>query len=524
MKRFVFRNATVEPFFPRGETEFSGYGDVSRAPADAEIFRWFYALPPDAEPGEARALVADFLQRLRLAAARVPAEKPFELVPLAAPRRAPLVLSDSRLRDAVAFYAAELKKFSRERGNAPVLAAPEFGVDWRLWFLTKTPFSPAKKTAGTPTPAPRVPVPRKKGLVLDCDGTLWGGTLGEDGFAGIKIGGDYPGNAFAHFQKRLVALAESGVVLAVSSKNNYADVHEVFERHPDMILRPEHVSAWRVNWNDKAESVREIAAELNVGADSLVFVDDDARERERVLQAFGGAVAAPAYPAQPYALPEFFETLADAFFRTETLTREDAEKTRQYRDAAARAEFSRTFASLADYVASLGIRLRLAPADDFSLPRLAQLTQKTNQFNIATRRRTEAELRGFLARGNAVFSLAAADRFGDLGIVGEAEISFADAGKSARVENFMMSCRALGRGVETAFAQALLNLLRERGVETVSADFAPTAKNAPCAKFLPSLGFAAADAAGTRFALDLRARGAFEISSAYEFVSDEQRH
>ena len=106
MKRFVFRNATVEPFFPRGETEFSGYGDVSRAPADAEIFRWFYALPPDAEPGEARALVADFLQRLRLAAARVPAEKPFELVPLAAPRRAPLVLSDSRLRDAVAFYAA----------------------------------------------------------------------------------------------------------------------------------------------------------------------------------------------------------------------------------------------------------------------------------------------------------------------------------------------------------------------------------------------------------------------------------
>ena len=150
--------------------------------------------------------------------------------------------------------------------------------------------------------------------------------------------------------------------------------------------------------------------------------------------------------------------------------------------------------------------------------------QKTNQFNLATRRRTEAELRGFLARGNAVFSLAAADRFGDLGIVGEAEISFADAGKSARVENFMMSCRALGRGVETAFARALLNLLRKRGVETVSADFAPTAKNAPCAEFLSSLGFAATDTAGTRFALDLRARGAFEISSAYEFVSDEQRH
>lgn len=524
MKRFVFRNATVELFFPRGETEFSGYGDVSRVPAEAEIFRWFYTFPPDASPSEARAIITDILQKLRLAASRVPAEKTFELVPFALPRNVPLALSDSRLRAAVEFYAGELEKFSRERGNAPVLAVPEFGVDWRLWFLAKMPFSPAKKIAGTPPPAPSVPAVRKKCLVLDCDDTLWGGTLGEDGFSGIKIGGDYPGNAFAYFQKRLIELAESGVVLAVCSKNNYADVREVFEKHPDMPLRPEHVSAWRANWNDKAENIREIAEELNIGADSFVFIDNDARERARVSAAFGGDVATPDFPKNPYELPEFFEKLADDFFRTETLTREDVAKTRQYRDAAARADFSKTFASLEDYVASLGIRLRLALADDFSLPRLAQLTRKTNQFNLATRRRTEAELRGFLARGNAVVSLAASDMFGDLGIVGEAEIAFADAGKSAQLENFMMSCRALGRGIETAFAQALLNWLRERGVEEISADFVPTAKNAPCENFLPALGFSRSDAAGTRFALDLRERGVFEISSAYEFVSDEQRH
>lgn len=524
MKRFVFRNATVESLFPRGETEFSGYGDVSRVPDDAEIFRWFYTLPPDAAPAEARALAADFLQKLRLAAARIPPGKTLELAPLAAPAAAPLVLDDSRARDAVAFYAEELEKFSRERGNAPVLAAPNFSIDWRFWFLAKMPFSPAKKNAGTPLPAPRVPAVRKKCLVLDCDDTLWGGTLGEGGFAGIKIGGDYPGNAFAFFQKRLVELAESGIILAVCSKNNHADVAEVFEKHPDMILRREHVSAWRVNWNDKAENIREIAAELNIGADSIVFADNDARERERVLSAFGGEVAVPAFPKNPYELPLFFDALADEFFRVRALTREDSEKTRQYRDAAARAEFSRTFSSLSDYISSLEIRLRLAPADDFSLPRLAQLTQKTNQFNLTTHRRTEAELRGFLARGNAVFSLAASDKFGDLGIVGEAEISFADAGKSARVENFMMSCRALGRGVEQAFARKLLNLLRERGVEKVGAEFVATAKNAPCADFLPSLGFAPAAGTETRFSLDLRERGAFEISSSFEFETDEQRH
>lgn len=509
MKLFVFRNATVEAFFPRGETAFSGYGDISVAPPDAETFRWFYTFPPDISPSEANALAKDFLQKLRLAAHRIPTQKTLELVRLAAPNRTPLVLADSRVRDAVAAYNAELEKFSRERGNAPVLDAPAFGVDWRLWFLAQMPFSPTKKIAGTP-PAPRVPAVRKKCLVLDCDDTLWGGTLGEDGFAGIRIGGEYPGNAFALFQKRLVELSESGIILAVCSKNNYADVREVFEKHPGMILRTNHVSAWRVNWNDKAENVHEIAAELNIGADSLVFLDNDARERERILSAFGGDVAAPAFPKSPWELPEFFETLADEFFRTETLTPEDTKKTRQYRDAGARAEFARTFASLEDYIASLKIQLRLADADDFSFPRLAQLTQKTNQFNLATRRRTETELRDFCARGNAVFSLAATDRFGDLGIVGEAEIAFSDAGATAKLENFMLSCRALGRGIETAFAHALLNRLRERGVRTVFADFFATAKNAPCADFLPSLGFSGG--AGTHFALDLQTRAPFAIS------------
>lgn len=515
MKIFVFRNATLEPLFAKDDAAFSGYGDISDVPADAEKFVWFQTLPPDADPAETEALAADFLKRLNLVLTRVPAEKPIELVRLAAPQTAPLVLTDTRGNDAVRRYNAELEEISRERGNAPLRDAPDFAVDWRLWFLAGMPFSPAKKAAREWSA--RVPAVRRKCLVLDCDGTLWGGVLGEDGPAGIKIGGDYPGNAFACFQKKLVALAQAGVILALCSKNDDREVREVFEKHPAMILRDEHVSARCVNWNDKAANVAEIAAELNIGADSIVFVDDDARERERVRGAFGGAVAVPEFPENPYALPEFFERLADDFFRAESLTREDAVKARQYRDAAARADFSKKFSSVEEYVASLGIRLRVAPADDFSFPRLTQLTQKTNQFNLTTRRRAEAELREFCARGNAVFSLAAADKFGDLGIVGEAEISFSDDGKSARVENFMLSCRALGRGIETAFARKIFAALRERGVEKISAEFLPTRKNAPCAEFLPSLGFARERGAGTRFVLDLRERGAEPISSAYAF-------
>lgn len=520
MKCFVFRNATLEAFFPRGETTFSGYGDISRIPEDTECYRWFYALPPGIAPSEARAFVEDCLQQLRLVLPQIPAGKPFELTRLAEPENAPLVLADCRVCEAVRFYNDALEKMASERPATTVLPAPSFGVDWRLWFLAQMPFSPAKKQADPQAPA--IPALRKKCLVLDCDDTLWGGTLGEDGPGSLKIGGDFPGNAFAFFQKKCVELAESGIILAICSKNNEVDVREVFEKHPAMILRREHISAWRVNWDDKAQNLREIAAELNIGLDSLVFVDNEARERTRVAEAFGGVLATPEFPERAHDLPVFVEELFDSYFRCEKLTEEDAAKTQQYRDASVRNELVKNFTSLDDYIASLEICLRVAPADAFSLPRLAQLTQKTNQFNLATRRRDEGELRDFLSRGNAVFSLSVADKIGDLGIVGEAEIAFSSDGKSAQIENFMLSCRALGRGIETAFARRILQLLRARGIERVCAEYLPTAKNAPCANFLPALGFVPeGDAPGSRFVLDLCACGEIAVAPFYRLDSDK---
>ncbi|MBQ2731581.1 MAG: hypothetical protein IJF68_00825, partial [Opitutales bacterium] len=211
MRLFVFRNATLEPFFPREETEFSGYGDISRVPENAEKICWFYTLPPDVSPKDGQPLVDDFLQKLRLVLPRVPADKRLELTRLAFPQNPPLVLADTRLRDAIHFYNAELEKIARERENALLREAPDFATDWRMWFLAQMPFSPAKKRAEKVPP--RGPAVRKKCIVLDCDDTLWGGTLGEDGFSALKIGGDFPGNAFAFFQKKCVELAESGIIL-----------------------------------------------------------------------------------------------------------------------------------------------------------------------------------------------------------------------------------------------------------------------------------------------------------------------
>jgi len=519
---FVFRNATIEPFFKRSETEFSGYGDISRVPENAEKICWFYTFPPDAAPNEMETLAEDFLQRLRLVLAKIPAKTPVELTKISAPEIAPIALSDKRSEAAVARYNAALENLARERGSeTKILPAPNFSVDWRLWFLAQTPFSPAKKREEK-SEKTRVPAVRKKCLVLDCDDTIWGGTLGEDGATALKIGGDYPANAFSFFQKKLVELAESGIILAVCSKNDDAAVRAVFAEHPAMILREKHISAWRVNWRDKAKNIQEIAEELNIGLDSIVFADNDPRERARVAEAFHGAVAVPAFPQKPWELPDFFENLLGDFFRTEKLTAEDLRKTQQYRDETNRSAFQENFSSVEDYLAALEIKLCVAPANDFSLPRIAQLTQKTNQFNLTTRRRTEAELRDFLARGNAVFSLSASDKIGDLGIVGVAEIALNFEKKSALLENFLMSCRALGRGIETAFAQKILNEIKSRGVEKFYADFFPNEKNSPCRGFLESLGFAQKpNGDGTRFFLDLAGRDAFKISPLYQFSSND---
>lgn len=520
MKLFVFRNATIEPFFNRQETEFSGYGEIAHIPENAEKIQWFYTFPPDILPIEIGLTTMDFLHRLRLVLSKIPATTPLELRQIAEPETTTIALDDTRATEAVNAYNAELEKIARKRGgNTKILPAPDFSVDWRLWFLAQTPFSPAKKRSPK-LETTRVPNVRKKCLVLDCDDTLWGGTLGEDGAAALKIGGDYPGNAFSFFQKKIVELADSGIILAICSKNDESAVRSVFASHPAMILREKHISTWRVNWCDKAENLHSIVSELNIGEDAIVFVDNDARERARIAAAFHGNVATPEFPQSPWELPNFVEKLINDFFRAETITNEDLNKTQLYHDAATRASLKQNFSSLEDYIASLEIKLIVVPANDFSLPRLAQLTQKTNQFNLTTQRRSEAELRDFIARGNAVFFVAASDKIGDLGIIGEAEIEIDADKKTAHIVNFLMSCRALGRGIETAFAQKILNKINERGIEKIFADFFPSEKNSPCCGFLESIGFAPMpDGNATRFYLELKSP--FKISPLYRFLSDE---
>ncbi|MBQ3881213.1 MAG: HAD-IIIC family phosphatase, partial [Bacteroidales bacterium] len=341
---------------------------------------------------------------------------------------------------------------------------------------------------------------RKKCLVLDLDNTLWGGVLGEDGISGIKIGGDYPGKAFHFFQESLLELSKSGVILAVCSKNNEEDVFEAWEKNPFMVLRKEHFSAMRINWTDKATNLREIASELNIGLDSFVFVDDNPTERELIRQMLP-MVSVPEFPSQPYELPEFYLRLVKDYFKVYSVTAEDRKKTEQYKANAARAHARRSFTDFKDFLRSLEMKVTVEAANEFNIPRIAQMTQKTNQFNLTTRRYTDADVRTFLEKGWKIWCISVADRFGDNGITGAV---FFDG---RRIDTLLLSCRILGKGIETAFIRTVLGLVKADGFDKVIAEYIPTAKNAQVKDFYDRCGFTLTgeDAEGVRsYVVDLK--------------------
>ncbi len=326
----------------------------------------------------------------------------------------------------------------------------------------------------------------RKALVLDLDDTLWGGIVGEDGLSGIRLGDAPPGNAYAAFQRRLRAMQRRGVLLAIDSRNNPEDAIEALESHPEMILRPGDFAAMRINWKSKVENIREIARELNLGLDALAFWDDDPAERER-MRAMAPEVLTIEVPRDP-ALYE--RTLAQvAEFDALALTEEDRTRGRMMVEGQARTKSRARFETEEDFLRSLEIRATLAVPDVVTLPRFAQLTARTNQFNLTTHRLAEADLARMIASGRFLArGLRVSDRFGDEGWVGFALFERED--DRARLDTFLLSCRVIGRKVEHAFLAACLEDLHAAGVGRVEASYRPTPKNAPCESFLGDAGFA----------------------------------
>ena len=325
----------------------------------------------------------------------------------------------------------------------------------------------------------------RKVLCLDLDNTLWGGVVGEDGLAGVALSEDGVGKAYRDFQRALRALRQLGVLLVINSKNNVADVDEMFSRHPMMVLAGEDFVARRINWEDKASNLRSLAAELGLGLDAFVALDDSPVERA-LLQKELPEVACPDFPQDPALLRCWLlRELVPAYFGRVSLTAEDQQRTAQYAARAQRAAIAP--ADPREFVKSLGIALDVRFNDPDQRARVAQLTQKTNQFNMTTRRSTEAEIDALLRDDRAdVVTVGYQDRFGQEGVVGVALVSYRDA--RASVDTLLLSCRVIGRRVEHQLLLAVARRARERGCQFISAEFLPTPKNLAAADFYAEAG------------------------------------
>lgn len=378
-------------------------------------------------------------------------------------------------------------------------------ADQRTWFESKQPFSAAlmisvaREFALTASSLKKA---AKKVIVLDLDNTLWGGVVGDDGLEGIEIGTTSPvGEAYRDFQLNLLALSKRGILLAVCSKNDHDKAIEPFERHPEMILRLSDIVNFKANWEPKSENIRKIAHELNLGLDSLVFLDDNPAEIE-IIRQFVPEVSVVWLGDDPSTYSQ--QLLDSRFFEQRSVTSEDQERTQLYRQEAKRQELQRDVTDMNAYLRSLEMTAHISEFTAVDVPRIAQLINKSNQFNLTTKRRTEAEVKALLsALGYVTFTIRLADKFGDHGLIAIVIGQVKDG--DLHLDTWLMSCRVLKRQVEEETVNAIVRLARSEGCGRVVGTYIPSAKNSMVKDLYPNLGFTeeSVDESRSVFALDV---------------------
>ena len=326
----------------------------------------------------------------------------------------------------------------------------------------------------------------KRCIVLDLDNTLWGGVIGEDGFDGIKLGDNAQGNSYVEFQKTLLALHQRGILLAINSKNNLDDAMEVITKHPNMILKKEHFASMKINWNDKVSNMIDISKELNFGLDYLVFFDDDPVNRE-LMKSSLPEVLTIELSTDSSEYSTILKNMKE--FDVLKITKEDSDRGQMYFEQKQRHELENTITNLDEFLKQLKLKVKIKSADKFSIPRISQLTLKTNQFNLTTKRYQEEDIKNLVENNKVEIIYAQVeDKFGDNGITSMYILDKKNP-EEWYLDTFLLSCRIMGRQIEKCLMQHIISKAKINNVKKIKADYLPTKKNKPIETFLPDCGF-----------------------------------
>jgi len=329
----------------------------------------------------------------------------------------------------------------------------------------------------------------KKALIFDCDNTLWKGILGEDGFDNIEMSSrTKDGAIFSEIQGIALDLNKQGILIGLCSKNNPKDVDEVINSHPDMKLREEHITIKKSNWSDKVTNLRQIAKELNIGLDSLVFIDDSSFEVNLIKEQLP-EITVLQVPERLYEYPKMLRENTGLFYNL-SLTEEDKKKIGMYKQYVKRENVRKEFTNIDDYLTSLELKMTIYEDNETIIPRMSQMSQKTNQFNLTTKRYTEGDIRNFiLSNWTKVFAFSISDKFGDSGVTGLCIINIDTTNKTADIDSFLMSCRIIGRNIEYSFMDYLMDFLKYNKIENVTAKYTTTYKNEQVKEFYDKCSF-----------------------------------
>ena len=349
--------------------------------------------------------------------------------------------------------------------------------DRKMWYTTKIPY-----TSGVFKNAARyiaqcingIEGKSRRLIILDLDNTLWGGVVGESGWGGLRLGGhDHIGEAFKDFQLALKSLSNKGVQLAISSKNDEVIAMDAIENHPEMILKKNDFAGWRINWQDKALNISDLASELNLGLDSMVFIDDNPSERIRVGEALPGIIV-PEWPSDP---ANFVDALGSLnYFENTSISSEDRQRTMMYVSERDRRDTKVEVGNIEVWLKKLRTKLCATTVERNNISRVAQLLNKTNQLNLSTRRMSENEIIEWLAKENrSMLTVALKDIYGDMGLIGIVSVEV--LGDCGRLVDFVLSCRAIGRRVEDTLIYLACDELISLGAKSMDVFYLPTNRN-----------------------------------------------
>ena len=341
----------------------------------------------------------------------------------------------------------------------------------------------------------------KKCLILDLDNTVWGGVIGDDGLEGIELGhGLGIGKAFTEFQMWIKKLKQRGIIICVASKNNEETAKEPFEKHPDMILKLDDIAVFQANWETKVDNIRTIQGILNIGFDSMVFLDDNPFERNMVRENIPG-ITVPELPEDPAMYLEYLYSLN--LFETASYSNADKDRTKQYQVEANRVSLSKTFTNEADFLKSLNMISTVSGFTKFNTPRVAQLSQRSNQFNLRTVRYTEADIESMAQNPDVIdLSFTLEDKFGDNGLIAVIIMKKQDE-ETLFVDTWFMSCRVLKRGMENFTLNTMVEYALGKGYKRIIGEYIPTPKNMMVEMHYPNLGFSRIETDANKYVLDL---------------------